>query len=259
MKLQGLPKGFLTILLALFVMSSLAYGQWETNGDDINNTNTGNVGIGTDDPQVKFEVVGVSAGTIMSRFANYGGGYGLIMRQHRGTVATPLQSSNSDGATILWQEYDGSNFQSTAQIQGESDGHAPTASDSRGRLILYTTPVGATTPTARMRITSAGNVGIGTGNPSAKLDISATGDGAEVLRLSTERAWTFRQSGVGGDAQLDLHATVDSKYFKITSVGGTRAAQFYASNTLAYNKVYLVPDGGRVGIGRRRTRSQNWP
>src|SRR5206468_5151329 len=34
---------------------------------------------------------------------------------------------------------------------------------------------------------NAGNVGIGTASPLSKLDITALGNGAEVLRLSTER------------------------------------------------------------------------
>ena len=95
-------------------------------------------------------------------------------------------------------------------------------------------------------------VGIGTSNPLAKLDISATGNGAEVLRLSTERAWTFRQSGTGAGTQLELHALVDAKNFKITALGGNIAAQFFTSDVSNLSRVYLVPDGGRVGIGTTR-------
>jgi hypothetical protein len=95
----------------------------------------------------------------------------------------------------------------------------------------------------------SGNVGIGTASPNAKLDISATGNGTELLRLSTERAWTFRQTGTGIETKLDLHSLVDGKSFTITSLGGIRAAEFATYNTTTDNRVYLVPDGGNVGIG----------
>ncbi|ELR68767.1 hypothetical protein C900_05863 [Fulvivirga imtechensis AK7] len=56
----------------------------------------------------------------------------------------------------------------------------------------------------RMVIDNTGNIGIGTSSPTAKLDISASGDGAELLRFSTERSWVFKQTGTGISAHLAL-------------------------------------------------------
>lgn len=47
--------------LAVFVLPQSAQGQWATNGTNINNTNTGNVGVGTTTPAAKVAVATNSA------------------------------------------------------------------------------------------------------------------------------------------------------------------------------------------------------
>jgi len=86
--------------------------------------------------------------------------------------------------------------------------------------------------------TNAGNVGIGTTAPLAKLDIALSGPGAELLRFSTERPWVFRQTLTGPSAGLELFSTVGGKNFQITSSGGTNVATFFADDA-----------NPRVGIG----------
>ena len=104
-----------------------------------------------------------------------------------------------------------------------------------------------------MTIDPSGNVGIGTESPLSQLDVSNTGNGAELIRLSTERPWVFRQTGTGSFSQLDLHSTVSSKIFKITSPNDNRAAYFHVTNISEENSVVLVPDGGSVGVGTTTT------
>ncbi|MBN4062389.1 hypothetical protein JYU20_04250, partial [Bacteroidales bacterium AH-315-I05] len=74
------------------------------------------------------------------------------------------------------------------------------------------------------------------------------GDGATLLRLSIKRPWVFRQTGAGPAGKLDLRAIADFKSFQITSPNGNRAAQFLVRDATNGTQVYLVPDGGRVGI-----------
>jgi hypothetical protein len=50
-------------VLVLFIASQSVQAQWTTNGNNINNTNTGNVGIGTTAAQAKLEVHHTSATT----------------------------------------------------------------------------------------------------------------------------------------------------------------------------------------------------
>jgi hypothetical protein len=63
---------------------------------------------------------------------------------------------------------DGSTF---AEISGVADGTAG-ASDFPGRLVFSTTADGDSSPTERLRITSAGLVGIGTSSPDAQIRLS---------------------------------------------------------------------------------------
>jgi hypothetical protein len=78
----------------------------------------------------------------------------------------------------LW---DGSNWSNTAFIESEVDG-TPGANDMPGRLVFATTADGVATPTERMRITSAGLVGIGTTSPTTLLDVNA-----DTVRVRTAR------------------------------------------------------------------------
>jgi len=79
---------------------------------------------------------------------------------------------------------------------------------------------------------TSGNVGIGTSNPEYPLDvvgpvrITSSGAGAEVLNLSIERSWAFRQLGTGAGTALEL-----------ASIGG------------GGNKNFVINTTGLVGIG----------
>ncbi|HZW11420.1 MAG TPA: hypothetical protein VFF69_16065 [Phycisphaerales bacterium] len=65
-------------------------------------------------------------------------------------------------------------------------------------------------PANALFVDNAGNVGIGTSGPGAKLDVrgplsvSNTGDGADLLWLNSERSWVFRQDGAGATTNLKL-------------------------------------------------------
>ena len=73
---------------------------------------------------------------------------------------------------ISFQGNDGTQFVDAAHIRAFTDG-TPGADDMPGRLVFSTTADGATSPTERLRITSAGLVGIGTATPrdSSTLDV----------------------------------------------------------------------------------------
>lgn len=81
---------------------------------------------------------------------------------------------------------------------------------------------------------AGGNVGIGTTAPTAKLSVIATGNGARVLQLGTERAWVFKQLGTGAATALEL--TGDDP-----------------NNN---NKNFIINTDGSVGIGTGTTTPQ---
>ena len=104
--------------------------------------------------------------------------------------------------------------------------------------------ISLTSNTERMRITSAGNVGIGTTSPSHKLTIPS-GTNGRVARLGnleiTTQAATYSGSSIevtGSNSFIKYNSTLGHKFFTRVQGGG---------NTL--EALTIVPDTGNVGIG----------
>ncbi len=127
----------LVVLGILAMQSRPVNGQWTTNGNNINNTNTGNVGIGTTSPTAKLHV----------------SGSGSVTGKIEGSAASELDLISNTSGSGSW---------------AISTGWA--SSGSIRNYYLYDNVAGAT----RFLINSSGNVGIGTTTPSAsyKLDVN---------------------------------------------------------------------------------------
>jgi hypothetical protein len=83
---------------------------------------------------------------------------------------------------IQFRGSDGSGFEDAVGIRGIVDG-TPGDNDMPGALIFQTTADGANTLTERMRIDSAGSVGIGAVGDTAKLFVAGTSTSENVLTL----------------------------------------------------------------------------
>lgn len=107
----------------------------------------------------------------------------IILARHRGAVGeSTLVSSGDSLGLIRFNGGDGNDCVSIgATIECRVDG-TPGADDMPGRLTFNTTADGGNTATERVRITSAGLVGIATTAPTATLDVNAN-----TLRLRTAR------------------------------------------------------------------------
>jgi hypothetical protein len=93
-------------------------------------------------------------------------------RKSRGALNTQgLVSSGDSIGALIFTGSDGTGFIQGATILAQVDG-TPGTNDMPGRLVFSTTADGAASPTERMRITSAGNVGIGTTSPTTTLDVN---------------------------------------------------------------------------------------
>ena len=94
--------------------------------------------------------------------------------------------SGSRLGTLTFHGADGTSFIEAATVAGEVDG-TPGTNDMPGRLVFSTTADGAASPTERLRITSAGLVGIGTSSPAKKLDVyeGSAGNVEQYLRNTT--------------------------------------------------------------------------
>jgi len=144
-----------------------------TNGvERLRITSAGNVGIGTDSPNVKAEVSGTDAAVSLR-----------VNTENSGVSAnnfSQIQLSDVGAVRSYWRSVrDGS-----GATQFAYNDHLAFLSDSNG------------TPTERLRINSAGNVGIGTSSPSVRLSVNGSTDlGAEAS--NTDSASFTRISGYG--------------------------------------------------------------
>lgn len=209
------------------------------------------IGIGTTAPNGRFEIKGsggadddfylTSSGTVNSFAAS------LFLRRSAGTPAAPAIVRNGDTiGEMNFDAYNGSSYLHVGKISTVVNG-TPSAGSVPTDLFLST---GTLTPVERMRINSAGNIGIATNAPATTLDVAAkaatgTGtsvDGIMIPRVTRERAGSMASvpvstlvyiSEVATGGQTGATANVDAAgfYYSDGSVwqklGGSSAAPVY--------------------------------
>jgi hypothetical protein len=158
-------------------------------------TGTGQMVVGNTTPLVSGYSVTpatqwVSNGGIAGAFAYSAStsGGGVWFAKSRAVTAgthTVVQSGDEFGATNYFGS-DGTAFIEGARISAAVDG-TPGTNDMPGRLVFSTTADGAASPTERMRIDSAGSLGIGTASPNASaiLDVQSTTKGVRMPNMTT--------------------------------------------------------------------------
>ncbi len=198
----------------------------------------GNVGIGTTAPTQKLHVNGdgrinaTAIGSAGFEINNYGTGSRYSIIDFHGD-----DTYTDFGLRVI--RYN-TGVDARSRIWHRGLGELDIFTNEAAPIDFYTSTI------HRMRITADGNVGIGTASPAAKLDVAATGDGANVLRLGTERAWAFQQEGTGAGTALRLRNIVGpNKTFFVDTDGG------FATRSSDGTKSYFKIDHytGRIGIG----------
>jgi hypothetical protein len=242
-KLQGhshpIFSAIILIVLALVILlglpdKALGQGQWTSSGADISNTNTGNVGIGTTTPGDLLE---------------------LRRSQNGGTM---IRLDNPD--SVSPSAYSGITFYQN----GVRRSHVVSVNDGCGGCIggagamqIYnfanTHMIFATNSAERMRITNAGNIGLGTTSPDERLTIignlharSAGGtDGHVWLQSGSSSNIEFDDAGSGTNRAVAFGANVPGQ-----TLSSNNANLYFSSFTSgAWNPRMTILNAGNVGIG----------
>jgi len=222
---------------------AVGYTTGQSNTLAVNGTGyfSGNVGIGTTGPGAKLELYDSTAPAANSLRD--------VLELRAGA------SLNDQGYSILWQGTDTWNMARIAAR--ESTGYG-------GNLVFETNNANDLTTHERMRIDKDGNIGIGTTNPSYKLEVVGTGYFGDNLTIAsgydlysygsqTLGNRTYTEDNYVTDAQT-FTASIDALDQAVADVaGGTTGlwkdagTYIYADNTA--NDDVVVTDTGRIGIG----------
>ncbi len=195
-------------------------------------TSAGNVGIGTTGPNMSLHIVGAKAGDV-----NEGQGQLNIegTAAYNATNSNVFSGSGAGGAIVFRGKYtSGGLVTGLAGIAGSKENI--TDANYGGTLRFYTRTHGANDPSEWMRITSTGNVGIGTTSPARPLDIKrdTAYNGGGGMRVSTNPG--------GTETYIDIGASTGS-------YGWIQAWYNNPGVSSGANPLLLQTNGGNVGIG----------
>ena len=171
----------------------------------------------------------------------------LTFNKSRGATPGALTAVASGDAigSLNFSGADGFNARVTAaRITGEVDG-TPGLNDMPGRLVFSTTADGASSPSERVRIDAAGNVGIGKSTGlTARLSVyGGTLEFDPVSGTDEERALNFNLNGLN--------------YGKILIPSGSGGAMaFWTGAAGAVSERVRITFAGDVGIGRTNPASK---
>ena len=214
------------------------------SGADILIDNTGNVGIGTTEPSSKLHVTGASDDLVRigNGSVNPVGAGQLAIYPAIGDAAISLDGANVINAGNLFFRGGGAPL---AQIYGGASGTYEAGKG--GYLSFHTVPYQGVV-TEQMRILYNGNVGIGTTNPGAKLDINSGGTTKMLLGANTSNT-NYNAISLNGD-------NTDNARIGMTG-GGSADGRLYldAVTNITFRpgssatQAMTILSGGNVGIG----------
>ena len=183
--------------------------QWATNGNDINNTNSGNVGVGTTAPASKLHVVG-----------------GIYS-------ASVIESANTNGFRLV--------------VTGPGDWRGSLTYDGGATTTRLTsatnvrTSFGSNGIADRVFLDLAGNLGINTTTPTGKLHVNG---GMFAPATSGTGSNSLFRVGALPTTNLVLDFGVDATTNVYTWLQSRNQTNYATNYSLALN-----PNGGNVGVG----------
>ena len=201
---------------------------------------TGNVGIGTASPAAKLDIGSKKSGYY---------GPTVIIDSQASTAKLRIDDESNNAATS--RMYITHNYIRTTDVGGyvadtDSVGVSKLGFDD-GNIIFANAAAGALVPLERMRITSSGNVGIGTTAPDTSLHISSS---APAIRLTdtTPETDTVSQVWADSDSVGALFLAAD-----ITSVGTSPFISARIGGTGVAAEKMRIDSDGNVGINTTPT------
>lgn len=203
---------------------------------NINNTNSGNVGIGTSNPDKRFTVQGdlpFGGNLAVIRTTGANNAYGLALdASGSGNNNLGFMRNGATKASFAWDN--SRSFLGFVNVL-YSPNDFTMRLNSDGSFTYNEGVTGA----ERFRITAAGNVGIGTQNPAAKLQVAggqirATDNSGNGVRMSDDGTGAFFMALTSSDMARNLTVKSQNLFFH---------------TGLSYSEKMRIDQNGNVGIG----------
>ena len=175
--------------------------------------------------------------------SNSSGLTALFGRSRSATVGTnSIVVANDSLGNLAWVGDDGATFIQAASISAAVDG-TPGTNDMPGRLVFSTTADGSSSPTERMRIDSAGNVGIGTSSPSTRLNVIGTSGTPQFLAGTSANAISLN---VNNSGSIYLTSSVTNSTDFTIGTASSIPFVFFTNNT----ERMRIDSSGQLLVGK---------
>ena len=183
--------------------------------------------------------------SIINNANDSNGAYLFFGKQRSGAAGgSTVVNDNDIVGHLRFSAGDGTDMESrVAYIEAFVDG-TPGGNDTPGRLTFSTTPDGSDTPAERMRITSAGTVGINQSSPDSNsmLDVMSDKSGTTV---NSNRVALFRTNGGGRDA----HITLSNSSNTPVHIGQLSSHLYFTTNNTERMRITSTGDVTIAGTG----------
>ena len=179
--LSRLCKFVAPALFVVFSCFSAVHAQWSTSGNDISNSNSGNVGVKTTTPEFPLQINNSTTnilGTVYTGALSSTSGANIQLL----TSSTPSASGHRVGFLSFGVRNSGTSYTPVA-IEAFSNQSWTLGSAQGGSLSFSTTSTGSATRTERMRIDHNGFIGMGISNPGSPLHIYNTFNSVGAIQI----------------------------------------------------------------------------
>jgi hypothetical protein len=245
--------------ITLYANNGLTVGSVYTPTPRMKFMNNGNVGIGTTIPGERLVSFGnFLAGNITNHtqiYSSYDSQGNMIMELGYGTATaniTPLPSfvisknltGTNTGLGVI--SFANSNIADGSEKRLASISTFTDGALNSGALTFGTSAAGS--HNERLRITSGGNVGIGTATPAFRFDVvSATQNVARFKKTDNTNGGIVIESAAGFNPNVTLAVNGTNKWYLVNNATSSDVLQFWES-TGSFPR-FTVTQAGTVGIG----------
>ena len=238
----------LLALLAVLCHSHEARAQWTTSGT--NTTTPSNVGVGTTAPvsslHVSTATTAIPRGIVNEQTSADNNAALYVFRKSR--AGTAVQNGDNIG-NLYAEAFDGAAFISPARLRFAVDG--PVSANSIPTSLQFFTGANSGGGVERMRITSGGNVGIGTTTPGVLNGISYGGYiPLHVKGQSSVSVLVDSADPASGIALNDSSQPVDGRIWSMSQAAGGGKLTFSTyTDAGAPTPRFIIDRAGNVGVG----------